>query len=146
MICLKKRGGGRKRRYYKDSARDGKPEARPSVGSMHLEETIKGTLTGRKMTGYTPSSNIQLGYARKACSQAHSGWWLNSAPCSCRPEGPVSLLAFSQGFILAPGGCLKSSCFLCAFSCNRRAPLMSHIFLTLSSSGESSLLFKGSHD
>lgn len=133
LICLKKKEGGGEGRQGTIRTLQGMGSQKPDhqYEVCIWKRQLKGLWQGEKWQGISPSSNIQLGYTRKACSQAHSGWWLNSAPWSCRPEGPVSLLAFSQGFILAPGGCLQSSCFLCAFSCNRRAALMSHIFSDL---------------
>lgn len=45
------------------------------------------------------------GYGEKICFQVNSCCWQNSAPCGCRTDIPVSLLAVTQRPLWAITGC-----------------------------------------
>lgn len=104
---------------------------------MYLEERIKGTLTGRKITGYSHSSNLQVGYTRKACFQAHSVAEFSSL--EMQAGGPCFLAGF-QPEIHTCSWRLPVT-LLMLFMCSllqQKGPLTPHLSLISASSKASS--------
>lgn len=84
--------------------------------------------------------------------QGNSGCWLNSVPGGWKIEVPVSLLAGRWGLLSAlKAACIFSPVAPSIFETSNRASSLSHIlnlsdFCWCSSTGENSLILKGSYD